>query len=199
MVLAILIALMMSATTVQAKTCQRIFAVPTSLKKANVQIPLHYNLEKSKNSKGNILLVHGLGDDLTQLNQLSNHLMKAGYSVLRVDLHGHGQNLKTEVPSSINYQLNVRDIIKVLEYLDFKNPIVVGHSYGGAIAYAVTNQLKSNQRLKPASLIMMGPYLRRLDYSFLTGNPILDAQVEYMSEGYMRQTFREHFIARDLN
>jgi len=69
----------------------------------------------------------------------------------------------------------------------------VGHSYGGAIAYALANQLHNSKTLRPTRLIMMAPYLRRLDYPYLTGNPIFDIPTEYNSEQFMRNSYREYF------
>ncbi len=190
------ISVFLSVSAVQAKTCQRIFALKDNPIRTIVQTPLNYQLDKTKNAKGNILLIHGLGDDLIQLNRLTKHFIHSGYTVLRIDLHGHGKSLKDGVPYAIDYNTNVRDALKVIDQLQFDAPLLIGHSYGGAVAYALANQLGNHPTLKPKGLIMMGPYLRRLDHNFLTGNPIIDAQTQYISEAYMRQNFWEHYSTR---
>jgi pimeloyl-ACP methyl ester carboxylesterase len=80
----------------EAKLCARIFTAPT-LSSVKIENSLHHKLETSPNPKGNILLIHGLGDSLVQLNQLAKKFRSEGYTVLRVDLHGHGKNLERDV------------------------------------------------------------------------------------------------------
>ncbi|MES2767851.1 MAG: alpha/beta hydrolase [Bdellovibrionota bacterium] len=187
-------------SSANARTCRSIFAVEhKTFQKNSVQSNLHTKLETVSNSKGNVLLIHGLGDDLTHLNKLSADFRKAGYSVLRVDLHGHGKTLEDftknekHLPTLLPYENNVIDLTQILKDLDFQNPIIVGHSYGGAIAHALANNLQGHKSFRPTHLVMLAPYLRRLDYSYLTGNPLIDAQTEYMGEQYMRNSYREYF------
>ncbi len=188
----------MSPSIAQAKFCLSLFSQgnnKTSL--VRVESPLHYKIDSVKNSKGNILLIHGLGDSMAHLKKISDRLQKEGYSVLRVDLHGHGKNLErdianqTPIPRVLLYQSNVRDIANLVKSLRFSNPIIIGHSYGGAIAHALTSQLTG--KYKAQKLVMMAPYLRRLDHQMLTGNPFLDAPIEHIAEQFMRETFRDHF------
>lgn len=197
----IVILFSIAATSAQARTCGNIFATTSELSTPGLssENKLYSKFEKAENSKGNVLLIHGLGDDLTHLNKLAANLKKEGFSILRIDLYGHGETLenfaktKKPIPTVLPYENNVRDISEIIKKLDFKNPIVIGHSYGGAIAYALSNQLKSNKSYRPQRLIMMAPYLRRLDHSLLTGNPLVDMQTEYMSEQFMRSAFRGYF------
>lgn len=181
-----------------AKTCSHIFNVS---EKSKVQPPINYSLDLAPKSKGNILLIHGLGDSLAHLQKISKELVDAGYTVLRVDLNSHGKNLENDlanqksIPSSIPYEKNVADVFETVRALNFKNPIVIGHSYGGAIAHAVSNKLSGEYSAR--ALIMMAPYLRRLDQALLTGNPIFDMQTEYMTEQLMRNTYREYFESQN--
>lgn len=204
--LKVFLAFIISVPSVQAKVCGNIFAQTNRHSYGQPSSPLlHYKIsEKSskfKKSKGNALLLHGLGDDLTQLNALSRQLVEAGYNVLRIDLHGHGKNLNRHQSAKeiIHFEENVKDVVRVVEESAFKNPIVIGHSYGAAIGFAAGNLLRNNTNYKPSALIMMSPYLRRLDHSLLTGNPFVDAQMEYLSETFMRQTFKEYFISKGVD
>lgn len=184
----------------QARTCGSVFSQNSnSTTKSSTISNLHTKLERVEKSKGNVLLIHGLGDTLTHLNQLANQFKGAGYSVLRIDLHGHGKTLENfaktgeHLPSILPFENNVKDLVEVVKALDFKNPIIVGHSYGGAIAHALANQLQGHRSFRPTRLIMMAPYLRRLDYPYLTGNPIFDIPTEYNTEQFMRNSYREYF------
>ena len=192
--------LILFASSANARTCSRLFAIEYKVSQKNsIQSNLHTKLETVSNSKGNVLLIHGLGDDLTHLNKLSADFKSAGYSVLRVDLHGHGKTLERftksgeRLPHVLPYENNVRDLTEVIRALDFKNPIIIGHSYGGAIAHSLANNLQSYRSYRPTHLVMLAPYMRRLDYPYLTGNPMIDAQTEYLGEHYMRKSYREYF------
>ena len=192
--------LILFASSANARTCSNIFAIEYKVSQKNsIQSNLHTKLETVSNSKGNVLLIHGLGDDLTHLNKLSADFKTAGYSVLRVDLHGHGKTVEhfaksgERLPNVLPYQNNVKDLTEVIKTLDFKNPIIIGHSYGGAIAHALANNLQSYKSFRPTHLVLLAPYMRRLDYPYLTGNPMIDAHTEYMGEQYMRKSYREYF------
>lgn len=191
----LVLALLLAQSPLQAKTCVSLFNSPSL--NYSEKLPLYSKLEKVENAKGNVLLIHGLGDNLTHLQKISESLKKDGYSVLRVDLHGHGKNLENDIvhnkpiPHVIPYENNVKDIIEVIKSTGFENPIVIGHSYGGAIAYSVSNALSG--QYKARSLIMLAPYLRRLDHALLTGNPVIDMQTEFMTEQFMRTTYRDYF------
>lgn len=193
---ALFISIMFFSNFAHARFCANIFSSPTDKS-------LYTNFEKIKNSKGNILLIHGLGDTSAHLNLLAQQFKKAGYSVLRVDLHGHGKTLENfaktseSIPDVLPYENNIKDISEILKKHNFKNPIIVGHSYGGAIAYALSNHLQGQKQFRPKKLIMMAPYLRRLDFPYLTGNPILDMPTEYSSEQFMRTTYREYFESQN--
>jgi pimeloyl-ACP methyl ester carboxylesterase len=119
------------------------------------------------------LVIHGLGDDMTNVEELTSLAEESGYGVLRVDLFGHGETLKKylhdhkgELPESLNYSDNVVVVREMLEGLGIKDVVIVGHSYGGGIAYGVAaalGNIKGPKKIKVRSVHMLAPYVQRID------------------------------------
>ncbi|MBL4773846.1 MAG: alpha/beta hydrolase [Alcanivoracaceae bacterium] len=92
-------------------------------------------------NKKKILALHGWLDNAASFYQLAPLLAKMGYEVVAIDFAGHGHSdhrAKGHFTHFIDYVL---DIQEVLEKLDWKKPILLGHSMGGAMAqmYTATN------------------------------------------------------------
>ncbi|MCS5710088.1 alpha/beta fold hydrolase [Candidatus Berkiella aquae] len=83
-------------------------------------------------SQDTLLLIHGLGSSSQdweyQIPALSKH-----FKVLTLDLRGHGQTDKPNMPYSI--LAFTQDIVLLLQALKLETMHVVGHSMGGMIAF----------------------------------------------------------------
>jgi pimeloyl-ACP methyl ester carboxylesterase len=78
-----------------------------------------------------ILLIHGIGDNSTTWNTVQSKLAQR-FTVIAVDLLGHGQSDKPRADYSIAaYANGMRDLLSVL---DIERATVVGHSLGGGVA-----------------------------------------------------------------
>ncbi|MEG1662240.1 MAG: alpha/beta hydrolase, partial [Clostridiales bacterium] len=78
-----------------------------------------------------ILLLHGWGVDSTTLAVLFEHLAER-FRVCSVDLPGFGQS---QAPKEVWGVGEYADFVtKLLHYVDFKDPVILGHSFGGRIA-----------------------------------------------------------------
>ncbi|AWR94663.1 alpha/beta fold hydrolase [Acidianus brierleyi] len=78
-----------------------------------------------------IVFIHHLAGSYKSWSQQSYYFSKK-YNVLVYDLRGHG---RSSVPlSPYRIEDHVRDLNSLLEYLEIKNPIIVGHSIGTLIA-----------------------------------------------------------------
>jgi alpha-beta hydrolase superfamily lysophospholipase len=109
--------------------------------------------------KAAVCLVHGLGDHSGRYAYVAQFLTQGGYSVLAVDLHGHGKatGQRGHVPSS---QAFLEDIDRLLQEAERRHPgkprFLYGHSLGGLLVlfYAL--------RRKPqlAGVISSSPGLR---------------------------------------
>lgn len=78
-----------------------------------------------------IVFIHHLAGSYRSWSQQSYYFSKK-YNVLVYDLRGHG---RSSVPlSPYKIEDHVKDLNNLLEYLQIKNPIMVGHSLGTLIA-----------------------------------------------------------------
>ncbi len=97
-----------------------------------------------------IVMIHGLGGQLRNFNYLVEELAEH-HRVVLVDRPGSGYSttVRGQGLESITRQAEL--IVKLIERLELKRPLVVGHSLGGAIALAVG--LNYPERLSGLALI----------------------------------------------
>ncbi|KAF0287449.1 Epoxide hydrolase 4 [Amphibalanus amphitrite] len=96
-------------------------------------IKLHY-VEKGDRSKPLLLLLHGFPAFWFcwhyQLKALSQH-----YWVVAVDMRGYGESAKPEGRDSYDRQLVAQDLFHLVLSLGRQSCTVIGHDWGGIIAY----------------------------------------------------------------
>ena len=78
-----------------------------------------------------IVFIHGAGMDHTVWSQQSRYFANKGYSVIALDLKGHGQSLG-EASDDVKYIANT--ISKFINQLNIKEVAVIGHSLGALIS-----------------------------------------------------------------
>ncbi|MEM7294404.1 MAG: alpha/beta hydrolase [Pseudomonadota bacterium] len=78
-----------------------------------------------------LVLVHGVGSDLDAWDGVIASLDKR-YTVVRVDLRGHGQSEKTPGPYTLN--MLAGDVLGLLDFLQIEVCVLAGFSLGGLIA-----------------------------------------------------------------
>ncbi len=144
----------------------------------NTKRQMFVDYQPAQKEQTTFVLLHGLGDDLTKLDAVAQRFIAKGYGVLRVDLQGHGETLKAfmaqnqEIPLSINYRDSVLDIKEVIERLGLKEISILGHSYGGGIAYALGVELQKSKEtaaVRVRSIHLLAPYVQRIDKFVLQG------------------------------
>jgi pimeloyl-ACP methyl ester carboxylesterase len=98
------------------------------------------------------LFIHGIGDYLKYFYHQIKHL-KQNYRVIALDMPGYG---KSSNNSEIEYNLpyHVKAISEFIKKLKLDNLVVVGHSYGGSVAIAVSSN--NNKLVKNAVFIAPG-------------------------------------------
>ena len=79
-----------------------------------------------------VVLLHGYGADLRVFAPLAARLAAAGRRVVAIDHRGFGRS--SAVPSTFGFGGLVDDVATVLDVLDVRDAVVVGHSMGGAVA-----------------------------------------------------------------
>jgi pimeloyl-ACP methyl ester carboxylesterase len=83
------------------------------------------------------LLLHGFPQDLTSWNELAGTLVARGYRVIRPDQRGYSPGAR---PSGVDaYRLGelAGDAVGLLDALGLARVHVVGHDWGGAVAWAL--------------------------------------------------------------
>jgi len=87
--------------------------------------------------KGNskkILALHGWLDNAASFCQLAPKLAEIGYEVVAIDFAGHGHSDHKASGHFVHFIDYVLDVQEILERLGWKNPILLGHSMGAAMA-----------------------------------------------------------------
>ena len=123
-------------------------AVAVNLENIDYPFPVHYihlelqqedlkmaymDLQSPKPNGDVMLLLHGKNFCAAYWKKTALDLSKAGYRVIMPDQIGFGKSSK---PEHLNYsfQLLAQNTKAVLDTLDVKNVIVLGHSMGGMLA-----------------------------------------------------------------
>lgn len=129
-----------------------------------------YDYIPSRDGKPVMVFLHGLGDNLFKLQALENLAVEAGFGVLRVDLHLHGETLKEylrqnhELPHRLDYAENTVDIAALIKQKGLLDIIIIGHSYGGGIAFDVARYITQNfPEINIESVHPLAPYVQRID------------------------------------
>lgn len=107
------------------------------------------------NPKGHVIvLLHGWGQNIEMMKMLGEPF-KSEYRIIIVDFPGFGLS---EEPKKV---MDVGDytalIEKLLDKLDVKNPILIGHSFGGRVS------VKFASRNKVSKVILLSPALKGHD------------------------------------
>ncbi len=102
-----------------------------------------------------LVLIHGLAASSRWWDPLVP-LLTTSYRVIRIDMLGHGKSAK---PAGPGYAIpeQAKRVGAVLDRLDVKSAIVVGHSTGGSVATALAEQ--SRDQVKALALIDSCPCL----------------------------------------
>jgi pimeloyl-ACP methyl ester carboxylesterase len=90
---------------------------------------LHIRDEHADGPQGAVVLIHGLGLDLTSWDRVVPGLIAAGHRAVRLDLRGHGGS------SGPGYTLGdlAGDVVATLDDLGIERAHLVGHSLGGTV------------------------------------------------------------------
>lgn len=93
----------------------------------------YFHYSNGTESRGRVLVVHGLDANKRLMNVLSYDLADAGFEVFSIDLPGHGSS-----PAPFNAVLARDAVAQVLDHLG-SDTNVIGHSLGGALLLDVAS------------------------------------------------------------
>lgn len=91
-------------------------------------------------TKETIVFLHGWGASVSAFLFVAKRLATIGYRCILVDFAGFGDSPEPEMPYTVKSYAN--DIRRLIFDLNIKNPILVGHSFGGRVAMELAS---SNQ------------------------------------------------------
>lgn len=88
-----------------------------------------------------VILLHGWGANLQSFTPVINYLQN-NFKLYAIDLPGFG---KSEIP---DHALGINEYANLIEHfiqiMSIKNPILIGHSFGGRIIIYLTGKMKFN-------------------------------------------------------
>lgn len=115
-----------------------------------------------------VVLLHGFGASLESWSDILP-LIAAKHPVLRIDLKGFGRSAK---PRDDKYSAmdQAEVIVGVLRTLGIRRPVLVGHSFGGAVAFTTYLRLRSEGDQRTAGLVLVdaGVYEQPLPFFIST-------------------------------
>ncbi|MEA1911010.1 MAG: alpha/beta fold hydrolase [Spirochaetota bacterium] len=122
-----------------------------------------YNSDSKAEKHINIVLFHGLGGNKSALiNTISNLLdiskNKIAYSILLIDLAGHGRSTNLQNIEEYSFKVQSKVFIKIInrEFGENSNFITIGHCYGSFMAVTLTSLFP--ERTTDLVLISSNPF-----------------------------------------
>ena len=113
--------------------CMKWFSVEKVPYANNQGVRIHYEVEG--NGKP-VVLVHGLMGYLEQWHELGYvDSLKKDFTVILVDLRGHGDSDKPHESEAYKRELLATDIIAVMDVLNIRETDFLGYSLGGRMAF----------------------------------------------------------------
>lgn len=111
-------------------------------------------LDYGNKDKDAIVLLHGWGQNI-EMMQMLGEPFKNEYRIIIVDFPGFGKSSEPKIAMGVDGYTTV--IEKLLDKLNVKNPILIGHSFGGRVS------VKFASRNKVKKVILLSPALRSHD------------------------------------
>ncbi len=128
-----------------------------------------------------VVCIHGVAQHGGVFRDLAERLAARGYSVIAVDLRGHGESGR-EPPW--NNATHVQDLLETIDSLGIEIAVWIGHSFGGRLATEVAaldpDRVQRLVLLDPGLAVPPDRALRsaeieRLDWSFATVDGAVNA------------------------
>lgn len=106
------------------------------------------------NSNINLIFLHGWGQNIDMMMPIAKPFIKR-HNVLLIDLPGFG---KSEEPKEVWEIYDYSDMLNhIIKELKIKNPVIIGHSFGGKIALAYSTKYETDKLVLLAS-----PYRKKI-------------------------------------
>ena len=109
-----------------------------------------------------IVLVHGCPESWYSWRHQIPLLAEKGYTVAAIDVRGYGGSSKPYEVEAYSMRELTKDVIGVIDALDFEKAILIGHDWGGPIVW---NTAILNEKRISAVLALSVPFFPRRDIS----------------------------------
>ena len=148
-----------------------------------------------------LLVLHGFTGDRSTMSSISEPLSK-NYSVVSIDLPGHGSTVKDLEPYLFNFENTLAAIIEVMESHNQQEFNVLGYSMGGRLAIGLATKYPN----KIKNMILIGATAGITDENQRTArrrsddrlaDEILEKGIEWFVEYWMDQPIFESQIRID--
>ena len=111
-------------------------------------------------SKKNLIFIPGAGMDHRTISMFSMDTIKVDYNIIAFDLPGHGY---TSGPLFKDVESHTNFCIELLEEMNLKDPVLMGHSWGGLIVLDLSTKIDNKMTI-----------CMNIAYPFLVGDLLLD-------------------------
>lgn len=92
-----------------------------------------YSAENLEGERGTVVCLHGLPGSVRDFRYLAPYLVAQGFGVVRIDLPGFGQTPQHVWPLH-DMKSRASFVCAFVKAVGIKNPILLGHSFGGGLA-----------------------------------------------------------------
>jgi pimeloyl-ACP methyl ester carboxylesterase len=145
------------------------------------------------------LLIHGFGDGGFIWNDFSPRLTPLG-RVIAIDLRGHGDS-DWDARSRYGAAAHLTDVMFVVNSLDLRNVVLIGHSLGGEIAIRFT--ALHPERVTGIVIVDFGPELNRtatahIRREFIAESRSYASHAEYASHLELKLPLLDPKLCRNL-
>ncbi|AUH01570.1 alpha/beta hydrolase [Prodigiosinella confusarubida] len=126
---------------------------------------LNYRWQNAHQPQNNlpIVFIHGLFGNLDNLGVLARDLQNQ-HDILQIDVRNHGLSPRSP---EMNYTVMAEDVLALLDDLQLKQVIMIGHSMGGKIAMALSALMPDRiDRIVVIDIAPVDYQLRRHDQVF---------------------------------
>ena len=138
--------------------------------------------------KKNIVLLHGWGQNIEMMDPIGKRLEKEA-TITIIDLPGHGESSEPKEELTI---YDYCEIVKeLLDSLKIKNPILIGHSFGGRISIIYASLYKVEK------LILLGAPCIRKETKVSTKVKILKSLKKVPGLNKLEGFAKKHIGSRD--
>ena len=97
-------------------------------------LKIHYYIARTDEKNPYLVLLHGLGGNITAWKKMIPYFMRNNFSVIAIDLRGHGNSSNPGKYQDYSLSKLAGDVKSVLNNEKIKKINLVGHCFGGLVA-----------------------------------------------------------------